>query len=156
MTNILKQHYAILPGKQYPGGATVVPEGINFSIFSPHATCVELLLFENTDSPQPFQIISLEQRYHRTFFFWHVLVRELPVGAYYAWRIDGPGDVKHTGFRFNRNKVLLDPWARAVSDKLWNHQHACGEDDNTATSMRAIVVDNRYDWEDDQPLQVHP
>lgn len=156
MSGSERQQYDILPGKQYPGGATLVPGGVNFSIFSHHATSVELLLFADADSPLPFQIIPLEPRFHRTFFFWHVLVKDLPVGTHYAWRIDGPGDVEHTGYRFNRNKVLLDPWARAVSDKLWNHSHACGEDDNTTTSMRAIVVDNHYDWEGDQPLAVRP
>ena len=85
------------PGNRYPAGATPSPGGVNFSIYSRHASHVELLLFENADDPQPFQVIPLEARTHRTFFFWHVFVIDLPVGIYYAWRIDGPGDVHQSG-----------------------------------------------------------
>jgi glycogen operon protein len=144
--------YAIRPGSRYPAGATVVAEGVNFSIYSRHATQVELLLFHAADSPQPFQVITLESRIHRDFFFWHVLVVDLPVGTHYAWRVDGPDDVRQSGFRFDRNKALLDPWARGVSTLLWDRGRACLPGDNTATSMRAVVTATDYDWEGDEPL----
>ena len=54
------------------------------------------------------------------YVFWHVLVEDLPAGICYAWRMDGPDDPARSGLRFDREKVLLDPWARAVSDALWN------------------------------------
>jgi len=147
--------YKIQSGFRYPSGATPMADGVNFSIYSQHATQVELLLFESARSLQPFQVIPLEARGHRSFFFWHVLVVSLPAGTYYAWRIDGPDDAARSGLRFDREKVLLDPWARAVSDALWNRQRACEPGDNLETSLRAVVVGDGYDWEGDEPLGCH-
>ena len=101
------QAFQTTAGSRYPEGATPVADGVNFSIYSRYATHVELLLFEEADSPNAFQIIPLEARLHRVFFFWSVLVLDLPVGTYYGWRIDGPDDVQQSGFRFDREKVLL-------------------------------------------------
>jgi isoamylase len=129
-----------------------VPGGVNFSIYSRHATYVELLLFAAADSPQPFQVIPLDARLHRTFFFWYVLVEDLPVGTHYAWRIDGESDVKSTGRRFDREKVLLDPCARGVTDNLWDRARASLPGDNVTTSMRGVVEDSAYDWEGDETL----
>jgi pullulanase/glycogen debranching enzyme len=84
----------------------VVADGVNFSIYSQHATQVELLLFEAADSPLPFQVIPLEAGIHRAFFFWHILVVDLPPGTCYAWRIDGPDAMSQSGFHFDRDKVL--------------------------------------------------
>jgi glycogen operon protein len=140
------------PGNRYPAGATPSPEGVNFSIYSRHASHVELLLFEHADDLQPFQVIPLEVRTHRTFFFWHVFVIDLPVGTHYAWRIDGPDDVHQSGFRFDRDKVLLDPWTRGVTDSLWQRAAAAVPGSNMATSMRSVVQSCEYDWEDDETL----
>ena len=144
--------YRIRPGSRYPAGATAVSGGVNFSIYSRHATHVELLLFATADSQEPFQIIPLEARLHRVFFFWSLLVVELPVGTHYAWRIDGPDDVHQSGFCFDREKVLLDPWARGVTDKLWQRAAAAAPGSNMATSMRAVVESAEYDWGDDETL----
>jgi glycogen operon protein len=140
------------PGNRYPAGATPSPGGVNFSIYSRHASHVELLLFENADDPQPFQVIPLEARTNRTFFFWHVFVIDLPVGIYYAWRIDGPGDVHQSGLCFDREKVLLDPWTRGVTDSLWKRAAAAAPGSNMATSMRGVVQPSEYDWGDDETL----
>jgi isoamylase len=144
--------YSIKPGSRYPAGATPVPEGINFSIYSRHASRVELLLFESARSVEPFQVIYLDPRLHRTFFFWQVLVVDLPVGTYYAWRIGGPDDLHQSGFRFDREKVLLDPYARAVTDTLWSREQASLPGDNLKTSMRGVVAGADYDWEGDTSL----
>jgi glycogen operon protein len=144
--------YAIRPGSRYPAGATVVAGGVNFSIYSRHATHVELLLFDDAVRPEPFQVIPLEARQHRAFFFWHVLVVDLPVGTHYGWRIAGPDDVHRSGFRFDREKVLLDPWARCVVDGLWQRMQACLPGDNSATCMRGVVESSDYDWEGDEKL----
>ena len=152
MTVNTTMSYQISPGSRYPAGATVVSGGVNFSIYSRHATHVELLLFATADSLEPFQIIPLETRLHRVFFFWSILVVELPVGTHYAWRIDGPDDVHQSGFCFDREKVLLDPWARGVTDKLWKRAAAAAPGSNMATSMRAVVESAEYDWEDDETL----
>ena len=152
MTDNTTTTYPIRPGSRYPAGASPVPGGINFSIYSRHASHVELLLFSAAGSPQPFQVIALEARLHRVFFFWSVLVEGLPTGTHYAWRVDGPADTRDSGFRFDGEKVLLDPWARAVSDSLWQRAAAEAPGSNMATSMRGVVASDEYDWGDDETL----
>ncbi|HXX34650.1 MAG TPA: alpha-amylase family glycosyl hydrolase, partial [Thermodesulfobacteriota bacterium] len=80
----------------------------------------------------------------------------LAPGTFYGWRMDGPGDTQSTGLRFNREKVLLDPWCLAVTNELWDRRRASLPGDNGAFSMRGIVlVDAPYDWKGDKPLN-HP
>ena len=142
------------PGRPHPLGATVDKEGVNFSVFSRNATTVELLLFERHDHVQPIQVIKLKPPNHQTFFFWHVYVKGLKPGAHYAYRVDGPQDLHGKGFRFNRNKVLVDPYALGNTKALFNRDDAVGPADNLATSMRSVVIDvHDYDWEGDQPLR---
>ena len=142
------------PGRPHPLGATVDRDGVNFSVFSRNATSVELLLFGRHDNVQPLQIIKLDPSIHETFFFWHVYIRGLKPGAQYAYRIDGPQDLRGQGFRFNRNKVLIDPYALGNIKTLFNRDSAVGPADNLATSMRSVVIDvHDYDWEGDQPLR---
>ncbi len=147
--------YRVRPGSRYPPGATAFPDGINFSVFSRHATGVMLHLYEREESRIPFQVIRLDPEENRTFFFWHVFVEGLRPGAFYTWRVSGPDNTKEKGYRFDPGKDLLDPWARAVTDKLWNRRRARRPGDNRSSSMRAIVVDEKYDWEGDRPLN-HP
>jgi glycogen operon protein len=72
---------------------------------------------------------------------------------HYALRVDGPFDLSH-GHRFNRNKVLIDPYARGNTNNLWDRVAACGHEDNVAKSLRSVVIDTAdYDWEGDQPLR---
>jgi len=145
--------FAVDPGSPHPVGATPGPDGVNFSIFSGNATGVELLLFAAHDDPQPFQTIRLDPAVNKTFHFWHVLVRGLSAGTHYAWRVDGPFNPT-AGQRFNRNKVLIDPYARGNTDTLWQRGAACTPDDNVTTSMRSVVIDSSgYDWEGDLPLK---
>src|SRR6516162_6627648 len=140
--------------RPHPLGATVDKEGVNFSVFSRNAISVELLLFVRQDDVQPIQIIKLVPPKHQTFFFWHVYVKGLKPGAHYAYRVDGPQDLDGIGFRFNRNKVLIDPYALGNTKALFNRDDAVGPADNLATSMRSVVIDlNDYDWEGDQPLR---
>ncbi len=147
--------YPIKPGSPYPHGAKLSDGGVNFSIFSRHAESVELLLFKTEDCQEPFQIIQLDKARHCTFFSWHVFVRHLPAGTWYSWRVDGNNeDIRHTGLCFDKEKHLLDPWARAVSIKNWNREAACCPGDNGHCSMRSVVVDEHYDWEDDKPLAI--
>ena len=151
--NSLSSGFAIERGAAHPLGATPGQDGVNFSIFSGNATGVELLLFGEHDSPQPFQTIRLDPTVNKSFHFWHVLVRGLPAGTHYAYRVDGPFDPA-AGHRFNRNKVLIDPYARGNTDSLWQRGAACTPDDNVTTSMRSVVIDSsEYDWEGDRPLK---
>ena len=144
--------FSVEAGSPHPLGAVPGPAGVNFSLFSSNATGVELLLFSAHDSPQPFQVIQFDPYVNRTFHFWHVFVRGLKPGAHYAYRVDGPCNPA-AGHRFNRNKVLIDPYARGNTNTFWDRGSACGPDDNVATSMRSVVIDaSGYDWEGDQPL----
>jgi glycogen operon protein len=147
--------YRTRPGWRYPPGATADANGTNFSVFSRHATDVELLLYERADSPEPFQIVVLDPEVHRTFFFWHVYLEGLPPGTHYTWRVDGPKDPAGAGTRFDRGKELLDPWARAVTSAVWDRVRASQPGDAGHSSLRAVVVNDGYDWEGDAPLR-HP
>src|SRR5262249_40411155 len=89
----------------------------------------------------------------RRFFLWHVYVKGLKPGALYAYRVDGPQDLHGRGFRFDRNKVLVDPYSLGNSKTLISRDHAVRAADNLATSMRSVVIDvHDYDWEGDQLL----
>lgn len=151
----MHKEYKLKHGKPYPSGSTVSEKGVNFSIFSRNAEQVELLLFAQADSDQPFQVIVLEKEINRTFFSWHVFVCALPAGVWYTWRMDGADRIRESGFRFEKEKHLIDPWARAVSQKRWDRVAACKPGDNVLTSMRGMVVDDgNYDWEGDEPLAI--
>jgi glycogen operon protein len=144
--------FAVERGSPHPLGASAAPGGVNFSLFSGNATGVELLLFASHDAPEPFQVIRLDPSVNKSFHFWHVFVRGLEAGAHYAFRVDGPLDPL-SGHRFNKNKVLIDPYARGNTNSVWKRLAACGPDDNLATSMRSVVIDSAgYDWEGDLPL----
>ena len=155
MQRALTSRYPVTPGRRYPPGACRDATGVNFSVFSRHATAVELLLFENALSPSPLQVVRLDPDINRTFFFWHVHVEGLPPGTAYNWRVDGPGDTPETGFRFDRRRELLDPWARAVEDSRWDRQAATRQrgTGSAVPGIRAMVVDSEYDWEGDRPLR---
>lgn len=125
---------------------------MNFSVFSENATAVELLLFRKATDKKPSQIIKLDPNIHNTFNFWHVFVEELKAGTYYAYRVDGPTD-RAQGQRFNKNKVLIDPYSRGVTKYLWDRKYALGDGKNLSQSMRSVVTDlDNYDWEGDEPL----
>jgi len=133
--------YSIRAGSRFPAGATATAEGVNFCVFSRDATRMELLLYAAADSPEPYQAIALAPQANRTFFFWHVLVEGLPPGAFYTWRAEGPSDTRETGRAFNPRKQLVDPWARAVSDRLWDRRRAMDPSAEDHVSIRAIVAE---------------
>jgi len=141
-------------GSSSPLGAACVREGVNFSVFSRHATSVELLLFEGVDDARPSRVIGLDPRIHRTYFYWHVFVPGVRHGQLYGYRVDGPFDPQ-AGMRFDRAKVLLDPYARCVVvPRSYSRGAARGEGDNAAMAMKSVVVDcGVYDWEGDAPLR---
>jgi glycogen operon protein len=100
---------------------------------------------------EPFQTVRFDPYVNKTFHIWHVFVRGLKPGVHYAYRVDGPSD--SAGQRFNRNKVLIDPYARGNSNALWDRASACTPEDNLRTSIRSVVIDGSdYDWEGDKPL----
>ena len=132
--------YQTRPGSRFPIGATALPGGVNFCIFSRHATRIELLLYAEPDSPEPFQVVALTPEENRSFFFWHVFVEGLPEHSCYTWRAHGPADTQQTGRAFNPNKELVDPRARAVTDAVWDRRKAMDPEDTAHTSLRAVVM----------------
>jgi len=142
----------VRPGRSHPLGATVDGDGVNFAVFSEFATGVELLLFDGHDTVEPVQVIPLDPARNKTFHFWHVFVEGARPGLHYAYRVDGPW-APADGHRFNRDKVLIDPYAKGNTTSLWSRGAACVVGDNVASAMRSVVIDpDRYDWEGDQPL----
>jgi isoamylase len=145
--------YKVSPGYSHPLGSTPDQDGVNFSLFADYATSVELLLFTNHDDPEPFLTVELDPQVHRTFRFWHVHIGGIQAGTHYAYRVGGIDDVHGRGTRYNRNKILIDPYAKGNNDALWDRVAACGPEDNLTTSMRSVVIDTtKYDWEGDKPL----
>ncbi len=145
----------LLPGRSFPLGATPYPQGVNFCLFSANGTGVDLLLFDAPDAPRPARIIQLDPRRNRTVFYWHVFVKGAIAGQTYAYRVYGPHDPEQ-GERFDPEKVLLDPYARAVVGwETYDRQAAILPGDNCAQALRGVVVDSsQYDWEDDVPLRI--
>ena len=137
-----------------PLGATVTGEGVNFSVFSKHATRMELLLFDDALDRRPSRVIPLDARQHRTYHYWHIFVPNLAPGQIYAYRADGPF-APERGQRFDREKALLDPYGLAVLvPPTYDREAARRPGDTTATSMKSVVADpSRYDWEGDTPLR---
>ncbi|MDB5349790.1 MAG: glycogen debranching enzyme GlgX [Planctomycetota bacterium] len=156
----------ILPGDPEPLGATVKPDGINFAIHSSGATRIELLLFDNIIDREPSQVVPLDPAIHRTEDVWHIFVEGLPNRILYNYRADGPYDPAGSGQRFNANKTLLDPYARAVTgDFDWLAGDALGysnvkPDDpdrhlrpsqvqNVGGAARCVAYKSDFDWEGD-------
>jgi glycogen operon protein len=150
----IKREISTDAGASAPLGATPSQVGVNFSIFSRHASRVELLLFDREDDAQPERVIPFDPCTNRTYFYWHVFVPGLKVGQIYAYRIGGPFDPAN-GLRFDSNKVLLDPYAKGVAvPKAYSRDAAARAEDNAATAMKSLVIDPAgYDWEGDLPLR---
>jgi len=144
----------IFPSRSYPLGATVYPHGVNFCIYSKNATLIELLLFDHADQPHPTKAITLHPKHNRTFHYWHVFIPGIRAGQIYAYRVHGPFNPEQ-GHRFDPNKVLIDPYARAIVGN-YSRQAAIEMGDNCAQALKGVVVDrHNYNWEGDEPLK-HP
>jgi glycogen operon protein len=141
-------------GSSSPLGATPSGEGVNFSVFSRHATGVTLLFFDRVDDAKPARLISMDPVANRTYHYWHVFVPGASAGQMYGYRVDGPSDPA-TGMQFDPSKVLLDPYGRSVAVPVtYSRDAACEKGDNSATAMKSMVVDPAaYDWEGDAPLE---
>jgi isoamylase len=155
------------PGYPFPLGVHLHDDGALFALFSRHGTLVTLLLFDRPEDTTPYQSIELDPTYHRTGDIWHVWVEGVSAGQAYAYRVDGPYSPGE-GHRFNKQKLLLDPYATGVSrHPRWDFLKAKGYDtgsplgdlsfsshDNSDSVPRCIVTGNRFSWEDDLPPRV--
>ena len=144
------ENLQVLPGKSFPLGATVYPHGINFCLYSQNAIGVELLLFDTPNAAQPIQTIKLDPIENKTYHYWHVFIPEIKAGQIYAYRVDGEY-APEKGLRFDRSKVLLDPYALSiVGDEVYSRNAASQPGDNCAQALKGVVVDtSTYDWSGD-------
>ena len=112
----------IWPGRPYPLGATWDGTGVNFALFSENATGVELCLFRNDQDSDEAATIKITER---TDQVWHCFLPDVRPGQYYGYRVYGPYDPPR-GHRFNPNKLLIDPYAKAITGAInWsNHLFA--------------------------------
>jgi len=101
-------------GSSAPLGASVRRSGVNFSVFSKSATLIELLLFDDRNAAEPSRIIPLDATQHRSYHYWHAFVPGIGPGQIYGYRADGPF-APGRGLRFDREKLLLDPYGLAVA-----------------------------------------
>src|SRR5262245_20491041 len=140
-------------------------EGVNFALFSEHATAVDLCLFASADDPYEADHIALPER---TGHVWHGYVPGLGPGQVYGYRVYGPYLPDH-GLRFNPSKLLIDPYARAIhgdldySGPIYGYVSArvarpddtrrCPQDDAPYVP-RSVVVDDSFAWGDDKPPRV--
>jgi glycogen operon protein len=148
------------PGNPYPLGATVTPEGVNFALFSENATGVDLCLFDDPDGSNEVRLRMPEH----TDQVWHCFLPGLPAGQVYAYRVYGPYEPEK-GFRFNDSKLLIDPYAKALTGLIaWGPEafgYPVGEGqnadmqrdyrDNAWCMPKSVVVDSAFDWEGDRP-----
>jgi isoamylase len=145
-------------GRPFPLGATVQEDGVNFAIVSQNAEGVELLFFDHEDDEAPSRSIPVTESSGPV---WHVFVRGAKAGQLYAYRVHGPYDPEQ-GLRFNSNKVLLDPYAKAIGREVrWDdslfgyevgHKHedlAFSDTDSAAYAPLGAVVKDSFDWGDE-------
>jgi glycogen operon protein len=150
------------PGGPYPLGATWDGAGVNFALFSDHATGVELCLFDGGDPTKAMERIPMVERTNQV---WHVYLPEGRPGLHYGYRVDGPYD-PGAGHRFNSNKLLLDPYAKAIagaidwSDAIFGYRigdpgaDLTRDDRDSAPFVpKSVVVDSAFTWGEDRPLR---
>lgn len=148
----------VWPGRPYPLGATWDGAGVNFALFSEHATKVELCLFDSAKANSERQRIEMREQ---TDQVWHCYLPDALPGQLYGYRVHGPYEPT-SGHRFNPTKVLLDPYAKLIGrDVKWDDSlfgYKLGQDDlsfddrdSAAFAPLAAVVDTAFTWGDDRP-----
>src|SRR5512147_620465 len=126
--------------------------GVNFSVYSKHATRLDLLLFDDVDDHSARRVIRLDPQVHRSGEYWHVHVPGLGAGQLYGWAADGPW-LPQQALRFDATKVLLDPYGRGVAIPAADRPLTSGVAAGVG-AMKSIVIDpTTYDWEGDRPLR---
>ena len=150
-------------GNPYPLGATWDGSGVNFALFSENATRVELCLFDEPDAEHE----SISMRLHEyTDMVWHVYLPEVRPGQLYGYRVHGPYEPE-AGHRFNPAKLLLDPYAKAITGTIHGSDAAFGytlghpdadlslDERNSAGNLpKSVVVDTAFSWGDDAPPRI--
>ena len=153
--------YKIYPGNAYPLGATWDGKGTNFALYADNATSVELCLFNTKEDKTEAQKIKLIEKTHQ---IWHSYLPDLQPGQLYGYRVSGPYDPVN-GHRFNPNKLLIDPYAKAIAgiidwhDALFSYEVGNPDEDLSYSKLdsapfipKSVVIDPNYDWGDDKKL----
>jgi isoamylase len=163
----LEQVRKVLPGYPLPLGVHLHNEGTQFNLFSRHASGgVALLLFDQAEDLAPSVTIELDPSRFRTGDIWHVWVEGIKPGQYYAYRLFGPYRPQE-GHRFNGHKLILDPYAKALSQRpSWDFNRAKGYDllspmedlslsthENVDAVPRCMVISDTFDWQGEAPLE---
>jgi glycogen operon protein len=152
-------------GKALPLGASLIEGGVNFALFSRHASSVSLIIFEDEKPDSAYQEFKLDRWKNKTGDIWHCCILGLKAGAYYLYRVDGPYEPEK-GLRFNVNKFLLDPYAKALTElPNWDTKACAGyspeapikdlsfsRTSNLSCQPRCIVINDNFDWQGDRPL----
>ena len=149
----------ILPGKPYPQGATWDGTGVNFSIYSECAVRVQLCFFDKNNTPAS-ETVELNET---TGFIWHCYIPGIKLGQLYGYRVHGPYD-PNRGLRFNPAKVLIDPYAKAISGEVnWDEpvfayqvgnpegDLVIDDRDSSLGVPKSVVTSSHFDWENDRP-----
>ncbi len=155
-----KNSLRVWPGAPHPLGATWDGVGVNFALFSEHATRVELCLFDSPDAEVESLTIPLPEQ---TDMVWHGYLPDVHPGQLYGYRVHGPYEPRD-GHRFNPYKLLLDPYAKVVGRPARWHESLFGfrsgeeddtfdERDSAAYAPLAAVADESFTWGDDRPLR---
>lgn len=149
----------IYPGHPYPLGATWDKKGVNFALFTENATEVELCLFDSEKDQKEKHRVKLTERTHQ---IWHGYILDLKPGQLYGYRVSGPYEPQN-GHRYNPNKLLIDPYAKAVAgiinwdDSLFGYDVnseekdlSFSETDSAPFIPKSVVIDDSFNWEDDK------
>src|SRR6184192_1724608 len=148
-------------GYPYPLGATWLGNGVNFALFSEHATSVDLCLFDSMEAPEENVRIPVTEH---TDQVWYIFLPEVRPGQLYGYRVSGPYEPE-TGIRFNSSKLLLDPYVKAIAGRVeWGDEMfgyvVGGEKEDLTRDFRddawgmpkAVVIDNAFNWDGDRKL----
>ena len=148
----IKTQLKITPGQSFPLGVCRKGHGINFAIFSQHATTASLCLF-TPGAKQPFAEIALDAKVHQTGWIWHIHVAGAPEHLEYGWKIDGPKD--KPGYLFNPDVIISDPYARALSTSYEWDNCPLRQQEKFQPRGRA-VLEHPFDWQGDHPPNIPP
>jgi len=152
----------VYPGTSFPLGATWDGRGVNFALFSENATAVELCLFESEGNQKEYARIRVGEMDNHV---WHIYIPDARPGQLYGYRVYGPYEPQN-GLRFNPNKLLIDPYSKAISgtikwhDALYGYQLGHPDEDLSFSDLdsapyipKSVVIDPNFNWEDDRLLK---
>jgi isoamylase len=162
---ILCEVQATRSGVPLPLGACARGNGVNFAIFSRHATGARLDFFDRVEDSVPARTILLDAVRNKTGDIWHVWLEGIRPGQLYGFRFAGPY-APHQGHRYNPDKLVVDPYATAIASSPGRDflpalgydpsspqkDLSLSESDDAATAPKCVITHPDFDWRGDQPL----